>query len=256
MEIKKIYDQLAAIEDRHWWFEYRQSLVKAVLGKHAPGKKWTTALDVGCGTGGNVSYFGPLCDNVIGFDKSEYAIELARKKNPDKRFINGDANEISKYFQTDSLDLVTIFNVLYHKWILSETEVLKQIRGLLKENGFLLVTEPAFKTLFRMHDVMDLAARRYSLGEMRILLEKSGFTWIFGTYFNSISFLPAYVLAVMCKLKRIKTLENIDQEINEMKTPPVLLNKIILNVLALERFWIGSVGVMPLGCSLLCLVKK
>ena len=70
------YQQLAEIEDTHWWFVYRRKLIGNLL-ERSGGVAGELALDIGCGTGGNLPFLKRYCANVCGIDLSEYAIALA-----------------------------------------------------------------------------------------------------------------------------------------------------------------------------------
>jgi len=57
---KGMYLQLPQIEEKHWWFISRRLLVEEVL-KKAGFKKGKNALDLGCGTGGNLPFLKKFC---------------------------------------------------------------------------------------------------------------------------------------------------------------------------------------------------
>jgi len=148
---------------------------------------------------------------------------------------------------------VTIFNVLYHQWVKSETKVIEQIFKLLKPGGYLLLTEPAFDFLFRNHDLLDMGRKRYTLGEFKKILENSGFQIVKATYFNSICFIPALLLKLIESLKPPKKQHF---GANELNIPSPLINKMFLTIISWERQIINLLVSLPFGVTLLCLAQK
>jgi len=247
-----MYRQLPQIEKKHWWFIGRRLLVESAL-KKAGFKKGKRALDLGCGTGGNLAFLKKFCPSVLGLDFSKLALKIARKKQPRSKFIQADLNQLEKIFPEEKFDLITIFNVLYHRWVKNEEKVLEQSYSILKPGGILVMTEPAFNWLKRSHDTLDMAKKRYRLIEFKRVFKKTGFQPIKMTYFNSFGLLPALILKI------VETATDPKQQkagANELNLPPPLLNKLLLMVFRLEIKLINVLGSLPLGVTLFCLVQK
>ena len=45
------------IEQEHWWFLARRTVMKSLLSRVCPPSKDRLLVDVGCGTGGNSAFF-------------------------------------------------------------------------------------------------------------------------------------------------------------------------------------------------------
>jgi len=250
-----MYSQLTKIEDNHWWFISRRKLIENLLPPYLRFKNGR-ALDIGCGTGGNLKLLRKYCPRVVGIDISKFAIKLAKKKFPKYHFKLGDANKLTKIFSKKSFDLITIFNVLYHRWIINEQNILEQINTLLKPGGYLVITEPAFDFLKREHDIIGMGKCRYNLPYFEKKLRKIGFKIITSTYFNSISFLPAFIIAFYDRFSINKTIVLKNEEPAELQIPPILLNKFLLKLMNIETKIIKLVGKMPFGVSLLIIAQK
>lgn len=250
----ELYEQLASIEDKHWWFLHRRRLVRSLLEKKL-NKEGSSALDVGSGTGGNLPFLAEICENVIGLEKSTLAIQLARKKGTGATIVEGDANFIADFFSKESFDLVTIFNVLYHQWVTDETALLKQLHSLTKPGGYLVISEPAFEFLWRAHDESGQGKRRYRLKELELLLKRAGYEVKHSTYFNSFSFLPLLGLTLIQRLfPRNKNQEK--GSVGELNVPPEKINRFVTRLFGLERVWIRVLGKMPIGVTALCVARK
>lgn len=101
--------------------QLNRQLMYKFVGNDLTGKK---ILDVGCGDGIDVAYYGSLGADATGLDSSEELIEIARKKYPNNVFDNGFAENMpyqdnsfdcvfSKYAIMTSADLKPIFNEIY-----------------------------------------------------------------------------------------------------------------------------------------------
>jgi len=246
------YRQTSLIEDQHWWFVHRRRLAARLLAGRAG-----QALDLGCGTGGNLRFLSDHCADIIGLDRSEYALELARAKCAGAKLLLGDANRLGDTFRDSSFDLITAFNLLYHRWIEDEEETLGQISRLLRPGGRLLLTEPAFGILRRRHDVVNFGLRRYRRKGLSALVRRSGLVVRKATYFNSIAFAPALLRAMTERLLgRLQPAPDEDEEVAEMKLPPRALNQALLGLASLEALWIRAFGSMQLGAGVLIFAIK
>jgi SAM-dependent methyltransferase len=246
-----LYRQLGEVEDRHWWHRARAQLVRTTLRKFHFDPD-SAALDVGCGTGGMLTLLSEFSSRVVGLDRSPTALELAGRKLPGAELHGADANALAREFAPDSFDLVTLFNVLYHEWIDSESDVLRQVCRILKPGGLILITEAAFPSLTRRHDRLAMGARRYTLRRMQDLLIGAGLEWRDGTYFNLTSFLPAWILARWQRRCRAEH----DQSLAELRLPPKWLDAVMNSAMCVERFAIQMAGRLPLGVSLLCTATR
>lgn len=251
-----LYYHLAKIEDCHWWFAYRRKLAEDFLSQiNMDGD--IRGLDIGCGTGGNLELLEKYCHDVIGMDFSETAISLAEKKYLKAKFIQGDANHLSHLFEPESFGLITIFNVLYHEWIINELDVLRQCNNILSPGGIIVVTEPAFNILKRRHDIQAMGKRRYRLGQFEGLLKAAGLKVIAGTYFNALSFLPAFFLSLMDRLYDIKKKGIIKENfVKELQMPGNKIDRILLRLMDAERKIISSTSKLPFGVTLMCIAQK
>jgi SAM-dependent methyltransferase len=250
---RSAYQQLAEIEDTHWWFVYRRKLI-ADLIERSGGLAADLGLDIGCGTGGNLPFLKKYCANVCGIDLSEYAIALARRKHPRDSFLEGDINELRSLYKPATFDLISDFSVLCHEWVQSDLQSMRDVHHMLRPGGVFIVTEPAFPGLRRAHDRTSQAARRYTLPQLKSVLEQAGFRSIHGTYFNAPAVPIALVLAIANRLGLSS--RNRDNRVSELKLPPNWLNNTLAAVLRLELAAIRTFGRIPFGVSIACVARK
>ncbi len=249
---KEIYDHLSRIEDVYWYHHGRRKLVDIYLRRiQAEFGRPLKILDVGCGSGGMYGLLKKYGE-VSAIELSDYAVKLAKEKHPEASIKIGSANELSGLFLESRFDVITFFNVLYHQWVSDDFLVLKQAVDLLKNGGYVILIEPAFKCLFRENDRLCLGVRRYSQKEVSDMFLRLGLRLRAATYFNSVSFAPLLISALLQRLGLIK-LTNISSEL-ELPFKPV--NEFLKGIMFIERICILAFGKMPFGVSILCIGKK
>ena len=109
----------------------------------------------------------------------------------------------------------------------------------------------------RKHDVQAMTIRRYRLPAFRNMLKDAGFVVISSTYFNSISFVPALILAYYDYVVKTKTKSVVkEEEVKELMMQHSLITRILSASMYLERKIIMISGKMPFGVTLLCIAQK
>jgi SAM-dependent methyltransferase len=168
------YRLMFEVENSHWWFLAKRKFISTQLPKTNPNWK---ILDLGCGTGG-LSQYLENWGEVTRIEKSPEAIKFLNKRN--LKFIPQDINNLS--IKNNYYDLICLFDVLYHKNIKDDNEVIKNIYTKLKKDGILLITDSAVPWLFSHHDLDNMARKRYYLSELNRKLTLSGYKIIKQSY--------------------------------------------------------------------------
>lgn len=150
----------AAIEQRHWWFVARRTIVEALVHELiAPG---AVALDVGCGTGANAAALATSfrCE---GMDTSEDAIALARQHWDGVTFHHADALDPATPLPPE-LSVVLLMDVLEH--IDDDVSFLSGLVDRMEPGAHLLITVPANPSLWSRHDDAFGHHRRYTMDSL------------------------------------------------------------------------------------------
>lgn len=224
----------------HWWFEGRKLILSSILKKYINKKKFI--LDYGCGVGinlGMLSKFG----KVFYYDKSRIAINYVKKKYSNINFFVNVKN-LNKYKK--KFDLIVATDVIEH--IKNDKKEIVKISHLLNKNGYILITVPAFQSLYSSKDISLKHFRRYNKENLRNLLNKYFYEIKF-TYFNFILFLPIATLIYFFKITKIKFITRVE------KKPFFFINKLAFYLFAFENFFINKIN-FPFGISLLFFGKK
>jgi SAM-dependent methyltransferase len=242
---------LASRQQTYWWHRARRAMALSLLRRYglARGSRW---VDIGCGPGGNLHLLDAMQPSaVVGVDLSAVALELAAKNAPAATLVSADLNDRLP-FDDASFDVATIFNVLYHQWVNSESAVLSEIHRIVRPGGLLLLTEPAFNALRRALDDAVMTRRRYHLDDFKTWLIDAGFQPLFGSYFTSFGF----PLLIAAKALRGRSNPENKQTSPDMKPMLSPINSAFLGAASLENFALTRGVSIPFGTTLVWVARR
>jgi SAM-dependent methyltransferase len=230
------------MENRHWWFRGRRSVIWALLGQAGLGQD-PRLLDAGCGTGRNLVEFGSLGPSK-GVDPSAEAVELCRKRGLNDVQCAG-VEDLP--FDSGEFDLLLACDVLEH--VQDDGVALKELLRVADVGANLIITAPAYQWLWTDHDVQLHHFRRYTMATMRTRVTRAGWDVVFATYFNSI-LLPAVAAArVLSRGKSRNGHTDLDRT-------PDLLNGLLGQPMKLEAVALRHGARFPAGISLGLVCRK
>jgi SAM-dependent methyltransferase len=233
----KLYRELY---QRHWWWRAREEALVLFLRRQLKAGEPRNILDVGCGDGlffDRLSEFG----NVEGVEPDERLID---KSGPHASRISVVPFD-SRFQPGKKYDLLVMLDVLEH--LESPEEAVECAYGLLTEDGRLLLTVPAFQSLWTNHDVMNHHKIRYRRKTLFPLIERAGFKVAESHYWYQWTVPAKFAIGMMQRVRPSEpALPNI---------PPVWLNRILYGVSRFEQETIGAIGV-PIGSTLMTFCTK
>jgi ubiquinone/menaquinone biosynthesis C-methylase UbiE len=238
------YERMYQLEDTHWWFVGRRQLALALIEKWVKGYPQLRLLDIGCGTGGNLAYLARPGSGV-GIDLSPYALNFARRRHLASL---AQASSLALPYPDSTFAVVTLFDVLYHRWVANDDQALREAYRVLQPGGWLLITDSALPSLWSIHDEIYYARQRYTVAVMLPKLEQIGFEVGFYSYTNAL-LLPVVVVTRL--LARF-----LGTTSDDLQPLPSWLNGLLLGVRNLETAWLSRGRRFPLGSSLVCLTRK
>jgi SAM-dependent methyltransferase len=241
---ERLFYEIDRIEKNHWWFAGRRSIVLRVINTFVELKPEAKILDAGCGTGGNLEFLSKL-GNVVGLEPNKQAIKFAQKKSI-ARVLQGELPGFLPFPQKE-FDLVVVLDVLEH--IDDDESALMALVPLLKPNGHLIITVPAFPFLWSSHDLMHHHRRRYFLSEVENKFRRSGLEILYASYFNTWLF-PVIALVRLVKA-RLKFLE----KSSDLRLPPKPINSLLSVLFSSEKHFIGRVR-LPFGVSIVACGRR
>lgn len=238
------YKEMANTEASHWWYVARRKIISDMLRKLniSPSAK---ILEIGCGTGGNLEMLSQYGE-ISAIEKDPGAIEIAKEKHNGRYTIKQGSCPDNIPYEKKYFDIICMFDVLEH--IEEDKETLVNIKNFLKDDGFLVLTVPAYQWLFGHHDEFLHHKRRYTLSAISTLTKSSGYSTFYVSYFNTLLF----PLVAIVRLK-----EKFSKQKNAAggKTPPVIVNKILMKIFGAEAFFLRNFN-FPFGVSIIGVFKK
>ncbi len=241
------YEVMAAVEDRHWWYSGMRALSAAWLDAALAGQIDLFILDAGCGTGGNGEFLRRY-GRTVGLDLRQEALVHAQRRLPGQ-ITGGSVVELP--FETSIFDLVTLFDVLYHRSVGDEQAALAEAWRVLKPGGLLLIRSPAYQWLFGKHDRAVHTRHRYTAIETSHRLVDANFVVERLSYVNSLLF-PVVLMQRL--LERIAP--GLERAESDLAPPGKVVNTLFRSALFEEAVWLRRGGRFRWGLSVLCLAQK
>lgn len=238
------YRAMFDVEERMWWYEGMRAVTASMLGESMLFLDNCRLLDVGCGTGFSMIWLRERFNSSASFgvDVSEHAAAFWRKRGLDTIAISGAG---ALPFPANEFDLVTCFDVVYQLEPEAVRGALSEMNRVLKRGGLLFIREPAYDWLRGSHDIAVATCHRYTRGELRRLLESSGFVVRRASYANTLLFPAAVVHRVLSKGGDGSDVHNVSG----------LMNKTLGAALKFEARLLKRVS-FPFGLSVIALAQK
>lgn len=142
---KDYFDKLYNNSKEPWGFSFRASQqyrYNAYLQtlKHF-SDNYTSILDIGCSQGQFTTVLQDIASNIIAIDISERAIQRAKEKYGGCKKIRFEVGSLPLLkYNNEQFDLVLALEVLYYLEKEERIKALKEIKRVLKKDGFLLIS--------------------------------------------------------------------------------------------------------------------
>ena len=125
------------------------------ISSYIDSKADLNILDIGSGAGRHYELLKAKYKNVTGLDKSPEFIERAKIRNPNGKFMIGNAIESSLYPENSFNHITCFFETIHHNTSSDKKRIFKNIHKWLKPGGKLFIN-------FFIKDKLDPAPREFS----------------------------------------------------------------------------------------------
>jgi SAM-dependent methyltransferase len=233
-----------AVDEHHWWYRGRRRIIRAELDR-LPLPAGARVLDAGCGSGRTLEELIAYGE-VSGIELDDGAAELARARALGEVRV-GRLEELP--WDDGTFDLITCLDVVEH--VPDDVVALTELYRVSRPGAWLLVTVPAYQALWSLHDEANHHFRRYSRRSLRRATTAAGWRLHRLSSFNSLLLAPA--AAVRVAQRRFGTHNGYT---NDLALGPAWLNDVLERPLALEASWLSRGRTLPLGLSLLAVLRR
>lgn len=239
----EMYRVLFQIQQKHWWFVTKKSIVLRCIDKYLRLNQSSKILDIGCGSGLMLNALQKIGE-TSGMDMSDEAIGFSRE------LFNGDVRKghlpEQVPFEENMFDLITALDVVEH---VDEDEAsLAAIRARLVPGGKAIITVPAYMFLWSNFDELNEHKRRYTRKELKQKLIEAGFTIEKISYYNTLLFPAVFLVRMLNNL-----LKRDGASDNDLPSRPV--NFLLRMIFGIEKHLLEWCN-LPFGVSVLAVVRK
>jgi SAM-dependent methyltransferase len=237
------YARMFRLEGDYWWFVGRRRLALRLLRRFLrESPERPTVLDLGCGTG-VVSEELRLWANVVSLDMSELALGFCRRRGLGHLVqARGEALPI----RTASVDAIVALDIFEH--IERDVQAVQESFRVLRSGGLLVLSVPAYQSLWGPHDVALMHQRRYKRHQVRELLQDAGFE--IERLSHSVFFLFPIVVGVRFFERRRR-----GEPKASLPPVPTWLNRTLITLQDVEASLISRTG-LPWGSSVVAVARK
>lgn len=229
---KSAFEHLRRMEGS-WWYAGRKAAVRSAF-KAAGAARANAMLDFGAGYGGMASLARELASRTDAYEPSQEARRSVEDRQYDSVFVDETEALVAPH------DLIGMFDVLEH--IQDDRAFLARARGALSPGGRMLITVPAYQTLWSDHDVTHQHFRRYTKKGLVQEFVDAGFLVEYASYWNMAMLIPAALLRL------------VGASGSNGLVPPPFINRIVTAIVTLEAFILRFIP-LPFGLSLVLVAR-
>ena len=231
-----IYDQMAELDERHWWYRARREVLASLVRRSADLPPGARLLEVGCGTGHNLAMLEPF--GTVDAIEVDAAARAIAERRLGRSISDAPLPELAG-IPRRHYDLIGAFDVIEH--IEEDAAAVAALAACLKPGAKLVIAVPAHQWMWTAHDELNHHKRRYSKRALRELIESSPLRLESIGYFNSLLFPVAVAARFAGKLT--------GRGGGGETMPPKPLNWTFERIFGAERYLAGKLP-MPPGLSL------
>ncbi|MFN7976804.1 MAG: class I SAM-dependent methyltransferase [Vicinamibacterales bacterium] len=236
------------VEDHSFWFRYRNERIVETVRRFPPGG---ASVDIGAGNGFVARGLTQAGFPTVVVEPGPVGARNARARGLDPVVC---ASLDDAGFLPGSLPAAGMFDVLEH--LADDRAVLTTLARLLRPDGRLYLTVPAYSWLWSDDDVLAGHHRRYTRGSLTRVVEAAGFALETDTYLFAPLVLPILLLRSIPSALRTREPANVETLTRELRPKEGFAERLVARTLALEAWWFGHVGAVPFGSSVLLVARR
>lgn len=234
--------ELIDLEESYWWHVAKRRLVTSLLERFTPPPG--RVVEGGIGSARNLIEFQNRGYEVAGFDLMQESVDHARSRGIDQ----AEVHDLGDPWPLDdkSFDAAVMLDVIEH--VEDPIQVLQNAARIVKDDGVLVITVPAYPFLFSDWDKRLGHFRRYTRAMFREHAAGAGLQVRWLQHWNAFSLPPAIL---------VRGYQRVFPRDRAAEFPRVQpwMNQMLLGVAGMER-WVLNHAVVPFGLSLVGVLSK
>ncbi len=236
------YEKMYRLEGHYWWFVGRRSLALSLFDRHFRRSADGCVLDLGCGTGAVLQELQCRA-KPVGLDMSDQALAFSRSRGLE-RLVRGRGEAMP--FRSGAFAGAIALDVFEH--IEDDEAAFREVFRAIRPGGILVLSVPAFRSLWGPHDVALMHHRRYRKSEVEARLRGAGFEVVKLGYSVFFLFPVVVVWRFFEKRKRGPATAS-------LVSVPKPVNSFLIALQGVEARLIGSVS-LPWGSSVVAVARR
>lgn len=243
---KSLYENIYQVEETHWWYEARRDIIFDWVKHMLLNNKMPRILDIGCGTGFNITYLHQLgYRQVDGLDISRDALMYCKSRQLNSLTI---ASAENLPIQRSTYDVILALDIVEH--IADDRQVMAEIFRILKTDGALIVFVPAYQFLWSFQDEISHHQRRYEANDLKHKVTQAGFE------IKKLSYVNSFLFPVIWFGRNIlRTFPSFFKISSESQMNPTWMNKFLYYIFKAEMPLLRFMN-FPFGVSIICVCTK
>jgi SAM-dependent methyltransferase len=225
-------------EEKLWWYRILHEKILAEIYNKFDTNKDITILDIGCGTGGLLSFLRQNNYlNLQGIDYSDNSIHFSKSRNLNVQKLN--INELSIAFQNQKFDVIICNDVFYCLDKEQIINALHSISVLLKPNGIFLSNNNALNIFYGTHDIAVGGRWRFKLKDFQEFTVKSSLEIQYYSYWTWVLSPLVLIVRILQQIQLKLGLINTSKLVSDVKIPPIFLNEMFYRIVKMEEKILG-----------------
>lgn len=233
---------MLAVEDTSFWFRHRNEVIALTLDRFAPGAE---VWDIGGGNGYQAKALQDRGREVVLVEPGAVGCRNAVRRGV-KNVIRGSLESL--HLADASLEAITLLDVVEH--LPDPVATLAECRRVLRADGHVVLTVPAFEVLWSAEDDYAEHQRRYTVPLLRQHLEAAGLRLEWSTFFFGALLAPIALLRALPYRLRPRRDGALEPNLSEHQ-PGGVAQKIVDRLLARELDLLRAGRSKSLGSSIL-----
>ncbi|MCA1783229.1 MAG: class I SAM-dependent methyltransferase [Dermatophilaceae bacterium] len=217
----------------YWWYQARSRLLEEALGSFVPAGG--RVLDVGSADGPSAAWFRERATSTVALDVDPRGLAAGG--------VCGSATALP--FADDSFDAVAAFDVVEH--CEPESLTLREMHRVLRPDGVLVLSVPAYQWAWTDHDVANGHHRRYTRGRIVDAVTAAGFTVDRATYAFA-SVFPMFAVERMARKVRDRGATRAAADIVDVPSVPRPLHHALMGLCRVDERLLRTRD-LPFGSS-------